>query len=125
MIATAAVLGAVVVVVGWACSSIDVDTYAYCPSAEEGFRVDYGLERDARDAIKALLQDPGSYKEYRIFSRMANARTRDDGTEYFRRLEVEFGARNGFGGMVRGRATVDLEEHPEDGCQVTRARLYE
>ena len=100
------------------------DTNSQCPPATEGFSIGYALEREIRNAIKAQLSDPDSYKEYRVFGRRAYVQTRENGQEYFKRLEVEFGARNAFGGMVRGRATVDLREGAE-GCRVTGATIYE
>ena len=70
----------------------------YCPPAKEEFRTSYELRQQIDSAIKAELQDPNSYERHEIFARQAYATSRENGTEYFERLEVDFGARNAFGG---------------------------
>ena len=50
---------------------------------------------------------------------------RTDGSKHYNRLEVDFGARNAFGGMVRGTAWVFIEEGDDGSCNVLRAELLD
>ena len=83
------------------------------------------LQSDAEWEIQKLLNDPDSYRKVNMVSRRAYAVSRDDGTEYYGTIEVDFRAANSFGGMVQGYAKVEMVEDDEGVCHVTNAYLVE
>ena len=115
-----------VVVISVACLALAAcgpSGLAECPDVEGGF--DLGsLQYGVRNKVKALLINPDSYRNENIFTRVAYAKERDDGTSYVSRVEVTFQAEDAAGWMAYGRATVDLRE-TSSGCKLGAARLYE
>ena len=83
------------------------------------------LQVDVEWEIQKLLNDPESYRQVNMVSRPIYAVSRDDGTEYYGTIEVEFRAANAFGGMVPGHAKVEIVEDEEGVCNVTNAYLLE
>ena len=83
----------------------------------------YSVRKDVEDSVKDMLNDPGSYKKHGISAMRSFAKQRGDGSLYYERVVVDFGARNAFGGMVRGYATVYLEEDAAGECKVTGTQL--
>ena len=75
-------------------------------------------------AVENLLLDPGSYERDAIYAIQRPILTREDGSEYYGRYEVDFRARNTYGGMTAGLASVYVEESKEDGCRVVLAELH-
>ena len=100
-----------------------------CPTvpkgSAEGFNVDYMVKREIQESVKDLLRDPGSYEEESIIARPVFSEARDDGSRYYTRVEVEFRAKNAFGGVVPGYAYVELSEDADEGCTVIGATLAE
>ena len=100
-----------------------------CPTVPEesgeGFKTDYMVEREIHESVKDLLRDPGSYEGESILARPVFSEDRDDGSRYFTRVEVEFRAKNAFGGVVPGYAYVELSEDADEGCTVIDATLAE
>ena len=100
-----------------------------CPtvpkSSDEGFNIDPIVRVEIRNALRDLLRDPGSYEEESIFARPVFSEVRDDGSRYYTRVEVEFRAKNAFGGVVPGYAYVELSEDQDEGCTVVDATLSE
>ena len=100
-----------------------------CPtvpkSSDEGFNIDPIVRVEIRNALRDLLRDSGSYEEESIIARPVFSEARDDGSRYYTRVEVEFRAKNAFGGVVPGYAYVELSEDADEGCTVIGATLAE
>ena len=98
-----------------------------CPTVPEesgkGFEMDYTVENAVHDAIKSLLADPGSYENDRIYASRFKSQEREDGSHYYYQVDVEFRARNAYGGTVRGVGWVGLYEDPDAGCVVDKAHI--
>ena len=109
----------------WTC--IQGDPKPRCPDvvpASEPFTVDLLVEIRIDLAVEELLLDPGSYEQDAIYAMKTPIFTRDDGSQYYGRYEVEFRASNAFGGIGTGIATVGLKESEDRGCVVTGAYLH-
>ena len=100
-----------------------------CPTvpkeSAEGFTLDHMVKREIQESVKDLLRDPSSYEEESILARPVFSEARDDGSRYYTRVEVEFRAKNVFGGVVPGYAYVELSEDADEGCTVIDATLAE
>ena len=64
-----------------------------CPtvpeSADEGFAIDYMVRHEIEESVKDLLHDPRSYEEEAIIARPIFSETRENGSRYYTRVEVE------------------------------------
>ena len=124
-------LGLMALVVGvtlataMACSSGPPKCPTVPEDSGEGFSIDYMVKREIQESVKDLLNDPGSYEEESILARPVFSEARDDGSRYYTRVEVEFRAKNAFGGVVPGYAYVKLSEDPDEGCTVIDTTLAE
>lgn len=100
---------------------------ARCPDVvplDEPFEVGLTVEVRIDLAVENLLLDPKSYERDAIYATQRPILTREDGSEYYGRYEVDFRARNTYGGMTAGLASVYVEESKEDGCRVVLAELH-
>ena len=100
-----------------------------CPTVPESsgevFDIDYSVGQEIRESLRELLHDPQSYEEEAIFARPGLSETRDDGSKYYTRIEIEFRSKNPSGGVMPGYAYVEISEDPEEGCTVVDATLSE
>ena len=96
-----------------------------CPSVPTsgGFEVGLHLQYDIDDGIKELLNDPDSYKRDSMHASPALSEVRSDGTKYYTRLNVQFRARNVFGGMTQDYGLVGLFENGEGHCSIASTTL--
>jgi hypothetical protein len=100
---------------------------ARCPDVvplDEPFEVGLTVEVRIDLAVENLLLDPKSYERDAIYATQRPILTREDGSEYYGRYEVDFRARDNYGEMTAGLASVYVEESKEDGCRVVLAELH-
>jgi hypothetical protein len=64
---------------------------------------------DCEDAIKAKLNDPGSYEARNVETLTATDATKPTWIQ----VRVDFGARNGFGGMVSNKAVCNFDRNAQ------------
>ena len=91
-----------------------------CPNVPEdkskGFYLSFDVEWAVTQAIKANLNDPGSYERDGV--RAYSVKKRHDGSEYYSQLMVDFRAKNAFGGRVLNQAYLSMAEGGDGGYQV-------
>ena len=110
-----------------------------CPTVEDDntWTIDSGaIDPDVRAAftvaVQGWLRDPASYEEVRVTANHESFITgeslilsRSDGSRYYSELQVHYRARNGFGGMNTGVATIKLRENAVEGCIVRDTYLWD
>jgi hypothetical protein len=64
---------------------------------------------ECEDAIKAKLNDPNSYEARNVETLTATDATKSTWVQ----VRVDFGARNGFGGVVPGRAVCNFDRNAQ------------
>ena len=100
---------------------------SHCPTVTpvgEGMTLDTTVGIRADLAVEQLLLNPESYKRTAIYGMRTYPVSREDGSEYYGRMQVEFTATNNFGHTGAGIATVRVSETKEDGCVVTHTDLH-
>ena len=123
----ALIVGVVVVALSFGIWSSCNEPGARCPDVtppDEPFEVGFIVEGRIDWGVKDLLLDPESYERDGIYATTRPILTREDGSEYYGRYEVDFRASNTYGGMTAGLASVYVEESKEDGCRVVLAELH-
>ena len=87
-------------------------------------KVDSLLKARIDQAIQKKLLAPESYLRRAVLGSDLTAVSRQDGSEYYGRLEVDFRVKNAVGTTVEALGTVYLSESEEQGCFVTLAQVY-
>lgn len=108
-----------------ACGVLDLDPP--CPTVPEGDTDTFdmaGFDWDVDQAIKDLLNDPDSYVRENTLARRGFSDSRADGTRYYTQVEVDFRAKNIYGGVVPGYAYVQLSENADGDCKIEDTRLH-